>query len=292
MSAESLRRITEGWGHQVEVRRQAEAERASLPGQRDESPRARRVPESRPLTGAANLSTDGAMVLVREEGWKEVKLVAVSAVTVKTAGERAIQTPRPSRRAEDPLVELSDHSYQAGLWDADQMALYQYAEGLRRGLDQAAPLSSVNDGARWIERITSLNFAQATQVVDWSHASQRLWLVANTVWGDQSPAARTWANAQLDRLWQGESRGSDPDLGCSRFGPPRLARRSPGSARLFRTQSTADAVCGVPRRRGAHWQWHGRKCRQHRRSSSDAPSRPRLGTRPCSGYVGRRERTA
>jgi len=39
---ESLRRITEGWGHQVEVRRQAEAERASLPGQRDESPRARR----------------------------------------------------------------------------------------------------------------------------------------------------------------------------------------------------------------------------------------------------------
>ena len=45
---------------------------------------------------------------------------------------------------------------------------------------------------------------QATQVVDWSHASQRLWLVANTVLGEQSPAARAWANAQLDRLWQGE----------------------------------------------------------------------------------------
>jgi hypothetical protein len=189
------------------------------------------VPESRPLTGAANLSTDGAMVLVREEGWKEVKLVAVSAVTVKTAGERAIQTPRPSRRAEDPLVELSDHSYQAGLWDADQMALYQYAEGLRRGLDQAAPLSSVNDGARWIERITSLNFAQATQVVDWSHASQRLWLVANTVWGDQSPAARTWANAQLDRLWQGESVGVTQTLAAldlDRPAWPAEVREAPG----------------------------------------------------------------
>ena len=91
------------------------------------------MPESRPLARAANLSTDGAMVLVRDEGWKEVKVVAVSVVTIKTAGERAVHTPRPtSRRAADPLVELSDHSYQAGLWDADQMARYQYAEGLRR----------------------------------------------------------------------------------------------------------------------------------------------------------------
>ena len=188
----------------MQDRRQAEADRANLPGQREESPQARRVPESRPIAGAANLSTDGAMVLVRGEGWKEVKLVAVSAVTVKTAGERAVQTPRPSRRAQDPLVELSDHSYQAGLWEADRMALHQYAEGLRRGLDQADPLSSVNDGARWIERITDLNFTHATQVVDWSHASQRLWLVANTVLGEQSPAARAWADTQLDGLWHGQ----------------------------------------------------------------------------------------
>ena len=125
MSADSLRRLTEGWGAQVEAQHQTEADHASQPGQRDESPQARRVSESRPLTGAANLSTDGAMVLVRDEGWKEVKLVAVSAVTVKTAGERAVQMPRPSRRAEAPLVALSDHSYQAGLWDADQMARYQ-----------------------------------------------------------------------------------------------------------------------------------------------------------------------
>jgi len=160
--------------------------------------------------------------------------------------------------------------------------LYQYAKG-SAGFGSGAPLSSVNDGARWIERITSLNFAQATQVVDWSHASQRLWLVANTVWAISRRGPHL-ANAQLDRLWQGESVGVTQTLLLSIWTAP-LARRSPGSARLFRTQSTADAVCGVPRRRGAHWQWHGRKCRQHRRSSSDAPSRPRLGTRPCSAML-------
>ncbi len=204
LSADSLQRITEGWGAQVHDRRQAEAEQANLPGQREESPQARRVAASRPIRGAANLSTDGAMLLVRTEGWKEVKIVAVSAVTVTTVGHDAVDTPRMGRRAQDPLVELSDHSYQAGLWEADTMAKYQYAEGLRRGLDQADPVSSVNDGARWIERITQLNFEQAAQVVDWSHASQRLWLVANTVLGEQSPAARAWANTQLDRLWHGE----------------------------------------------------------------------------------------
>jgi hypothetical protein len=156
------------------------------------------------MTGAANVSTDGAMVLLREEGWKEVKLCAISAVTVKAAGERAAQTERPSRRESDPLVELGQHSYQAGLWDADTMGQQQYAEGLRRGLDHCSRLSSVNDAAAWIERITGTNFPQAVQIVDWSHASGRVWTVAQEVLGAHTAQARQWAETQLDQLWQGQ----------------------------------------------------------------------------------------
>ncbi len=46
------------------------------------------------------------------------------------------------------------------------MALYQYAEGLRRGLDHCPKRSSVNDGALWIKRITDLNFPGVPQIVD------------------------------------------------------------------------------------------------------------------------------
>ena len=201
MSPDSLRRVTEGFGQGVEEQRVAEAARANAPGQIGESPRDRRVADIEAITGQANLSTDGAMLLVREEGWKEVKLTAISEVQVKTAGERAAQT---GRRAQDPLVELSRHSYQAGLWEADTMALHQYTEGLRRGLDRCARLSSVNDGAGWIERITSLNFPEAEQVVDWSHASGRVSAVAKAIFGDQTPPALAWAEQHLDRLWQGE----------------------------------------------------------------------------------------
>lgn len=194
MTEDSLRRIAEGWGAQVEAERVACAERANAPGQVGESPRQRRVAEVEPITGLANLSTDGAMMLIREEGWKEVKLCAISEVQV-TAAEEA---------GEDPQVELSRHSYQAGLWDADAMAWHQYTEALRRGLDHCQRLSSVNDGALWIERITSTNFPEATQIVDWSHAKGHLWTVANEVFGEQSPQARAWADSQVESLWQGQ----------------------------------------------------------------------------------------
>jgi hypothetical protein len=229
MSADSLQRITEGWGQAVEAHRQEEAERASAPAQRGERPQQRRIAEVEPILGPANVSTDGAMVLIREEGWKEVKLTAISAVQVGAAAART--TGGSGRRAEDLLVKLSRHSYQAGLWDADAMALHQYAEGVRRGLDRCQRLSSVNDGAPWIERITKTNFPQAVQIVDWSHASSHLWIVANTVWGDQTPAAKEWAEGELDLLWEG--RVTDVvatlgGLGLHQERWPDLVRQAPG----------------------------------------------------------------
>ena len=83
-------------------------------------------------------------------------------------------------------------------------ASYQYAEGLRRGLDHCVHVTSTNDGAPWIERVTRLNFPDVPQIIDWSHAAQHVWTVANAVQGEQTPAAQRWANTQLDALWNGQ----------------------------------------------------------------------------------------
>ena len=88
MSSDSLRRITEGWGRRVAEQQQEAAERANAPAQRGESPQERRLDEVRPIPGQANVSTDGGMVLIRDEGWKEAKLTTISAVEVKPAMER------------------------------------------------------------------------------------------------------------------------------------------------------------------------------------------------------------
>jgi hypothetical protein len=203
MSADSLRRVTEGWGAQVEMQRTTEAERTNTVAQRSESPKTQRVPEVAPLPGQANISTDGTMILVRNESWKEVKLTAISAVTVKPVGQREIDPAHPSRRDADAWVTLSQHSYQAGLWDADTMALHQYTEGLRRGLERRERLSSVNDAAEWIERITQTNFSRAVQIVDWTHASQHVWAVGKTLFGEGASETQTWVEMQLDALWAG-----------------------------------------------------------------------------------------
>jgi hypothetical protein len=204
MSADSLRRLTEGWGAGVAERRTDEAARASGPAVVGESPRTQRVAEVDPLAAQASLSTDGAMVLIRTDGWKEVKIVAISAVSVQAAAARSVAPAHPSRRDEDPLVTLSGHSYQAGLWDADTFAPYQYAEGLRRGLEHCERVTSTNDGAPWIDRVTRLNFPAAPQIIDWSHAAEHLWTVAHAVHGDHTSAAKHWAATQLDALWTGQ----------------------------------------------------------------------------------------
>jgi hypothetical protein len=224
MSSDSLRRITEGWGRRVEAQREEAAERANAPAQRGETPQERRVVEVRPIAGQANLSTDGGMVLIRGEGWKEVKLSTISEVELRPAEERAAKERGASRRAEDPVVKLKGHSYQAGLWDADTMALHQYTEGLRRGIDHCQRLSSVNDGAEF-------NFPEAVQIVDWPHAEGKLWKVGKAVFGEQSSEGKEWIEDQLDHLWAGEVKQVEAalaglDLDQERW--PDEVRQAPG----------------------------------------------------------------
>jgi hypothetical protein len=267
-----------------------EAERAVAVPERGESPQQRRVVEEQPIAGRANLSSDGTMVRIRDEGYKEIKLSAISAVgryaaatgqepsgqtnqrrqipagairadcpasqaeqdggmqqrpvvapaliappthlvregamtapgavarqehtlpasaamnlrAVKATPKDAVQRSSDVQRARESRVRLSQHSYVAGLWEADEFLKYQYAEGLRRGLDHAQDLSSVNDAAAWIERVTATNFPQAVQIVDWSHGSEHLHLVANEVLGEGSTSAATWVEARKDDLWHGQ----------------------------------------------------------------------------------------
>ena len=193
MSGDSLRRVTEGWGQKVEDQRQSEVEQVYAEG--SPHPVEQVVQVERPIQGPANISTDGGMILLRQEGWKEVKLSVFSQVKV---------SPPLSPQA-DPQIELKEHSYQAGLWEADAMGQHQDLEGARRQVSFCSRLSSVNDGAPWIERITRTNFPQAIQVLDWGHASERLWKVAKAAFGEGTPQSKTWATQQEERLWHGRT---------------------------------------------------------------------------------------
>ena len=197
MSSDSLRGITLGWGQQVESQREAEAQTMFAETQTGARCDQGVVEVIDPIQKQANLSTDGGMILVRNEGWKEVKLCVVSAVTQR------LTPTNPARDIQEPEVALKRHSYQAGLWDADQMGQHQYLEGSRRQIERCR-LSSANDGAHWIERITTTNYPQAVQILDWGHADERIWKVAKAAFGEGTAQTKQWAENTLGHLWIGE----------------------------------------------------------------------------------------
>jgi hypothetical protein len=109
-------------------------------------------------------------------------------------------------------VNLTNHSYQVGLWDADQMMRHQFLEGTRRQLPKSLRLGCVNDGALRIDRITSTNYPQAVQVIDGGHASERIWKVSKAAFGENSPETEAWAKQHLDYLWNGQVKKVVPHL--------------------------------------------------------------------------------
>ncbi|MHB0859490.1 MAG: hypothetical protein ACYC5M_18220 [Anaerolineae bacterium] len=119
------------------------------------------------------VSLDGVMVHLREEGWKEAKVAAFSAVRAEAGAEGA-----------EPTVHLERHSYRAGLWEAPAFAKQQWAEAWRRGLEQAARVVAVSDGAAWIWNIVRNCYAPCVEILDWWHALQKLWLIAWAVYGE------------------------------------------------------------------------------------------------------------
>ncbi|MGC1375238.1 MAG: hypothetical protein WA821_03390 [Anaerolineales bacterium] len=195
MSGDSLRRVTQGYGRAIEEQRMAEAEKVydiKAPQSAQQV-----VTVTAPIQGQANISTDGGMILLRAEGWKEFKISVVSEVKVKTVN------PNLQETTPDLNISLVRHSYQAGLWDADQMGQHQYLEGTRRQVEICLRLGSANDGAVWIDRITTTNYPQAVQSIDWAHSKERLGNVAKAAFGEGSSQAKQWFDKQVELLWHG-----------------------------------------------------------------------------------------
>lgn len=198
MSRESMRKVTQQWGEAVDQRRNEQAEKV-LEGV-SAGDAMNMVADVDPITTQASISTDGGMVLVRDEGWKEVKMVTISAVRPKTPSEKK---KGRAYKADEPNLMLERHTYQAGLWEANEMAPHQYLEGLRRHIPHCDTVSSANDGAKWIKRITEENYPQATQIIDWYHAAEKMWDIGKqTIVSKQQREA--WVEARLDDLWEGD----------------------------------------------------------------------------------------
>jgi len=128
------------------------------------------------------ISTDGTMAPTLE-AWREVKIGAIFEA-------RPDSNNRPERLRTHyigDVMKAEDFGWQ----------LYRAAEGM--GLRQAGRTVVLGDGAAWIWNIAEFHFPDTVQIVDWYHATERLWTVANAGFTEGSGEARDWV-ARCEKL--------------------------------------------------------------------------------------------
>lgn len=178
ISKSSLQRLCGQAGSKLVAKQASEARAMVAVPKQDEVVRREVVT---PDSEVMSVSSDGVMVHLRTEGWKEVKIASISAVAQTDEG-----------------VRLTQHSYRAGLWDASVYGTHLWAEACRRGLEKAKTVVCVSDGAVWIWKLMFICFAYRVEILDWWHAVQRLWTIANARLAPD--AAKAWVLAQQHGL--------------------------------------------------------------------------------------------
>lgn len=188
LPAKTVQRVTDRIGAELEAQQQADIRRA---WEQYKFP---------PMEGAKPdtlyLSVDGTTIRLGNE-YHEVKVAAFHRTEWRT-------TARGERE-----LHAVDVTYVVAVAEtAEEFAKRVLVEGYRRGWNQAQQVVVLGDGAAWIWRHIAAQVPdQVTkiEIVDFYHASERLWDVAKAVWGDQGAGNKPWVEARLEELLQGHA---------------------------------------------------------------------------------------
>jgi len=178
LSASTVRTVTEAVG----ARREGEIVAAIAAAWRQGLPPAVGVPPAR-----LYVAMDGVRILGADGSGHEVK-VGIVVPASESAGERR-----------------AGASYVAGLEPAAAFGPRLALEAHRRGLERAGRVAVLGDGAEWIWQLAAEHFPHATQIVDWFHASERVWELGRALWGAETAETTTWVEEHLGRLAQGQA---------------------------------------------------------------------------------------
>ena len=198
-SDSSIHRYVQEYGQRVGQRRAEQAERAL-----DPSTRAQVVGEAAKLRAGQDFSLvimlDGWMIRERGAQWG-FKPAGESASRVEWHEMRSgivfrVQDVAHTQSGRGILLEKHYESYRP---DVEEFGRRLFALALRCGLYQARRVFVVADGALWIWSLSAERFVDAIEQLDFYHASEHLWQVANAL-HEQPEQARAWIEPLLHQL--------------------------------------------------------------------------------------------
>lgn len=112
-----------------------------------------------------------------------------------------VPAERQPECAPTPLAVLMLDGWQG---DPVEFGRRLHWEALRGGLGRARHTLVAGDGAPWIWNLTQDRWPQATQLLDFYHASQHLWELGRALHGREEAKAASWVEQRRHRLRHGQ----------------------------------------------------------------------------------------
>lgn len=175
----------------------------------------RQAPPAPASGGRLVVSADGAMVPLVHGEWGEVRTLAIGTVVKRRARcskDRAaagavdcVAAPvaaggKPPVQRKESELQTVNISYFSRFTTAESFTQLALVETHHRGLENAAQVAAVVDGADWLQQFTDYHCPQAVRILDFAHAAQRIAEIAQTLWGQSSEEAATWTATWTARL--------------------------------------------------------------------------------------------
>jgi hypothetical protein len=195
VSDNTVRKQTEGYGMAA-----AQAEQEWMKQAEDEKQLQKRLQVMTQKPGRIYGSMDGAHVPVQDE-WRELKTVCW--YEVEQIHRSSPKKHHGERIGEQSQLQARQIKYYCDIQEAERFGRLVWATGLQNDVDAYAEIVFVCDGATWIWRLIEKYFPQATQIVDWYHASQYLTPIAEARFGANTSQALEWLSQVRIELWQG-----------------------------------------------------------------------------------------
>jgi hypothetical protein len=142
------------------------------------------VPQAPEGVDTQAMSGDGAYVLLVGGEWVEVKTLTIGEVTRNKRGEVCTQ-------------QISSCSRLA---DAEHFAEAALGETHRRGLERAAAVCAVQDGAEWLQGLVDYHRADAVRILDFAHAAEYVNEIGQAVQAAGGRLPAHWLEGVLHRL--------------------------------------------------------------------------------------------
>jgi hypothetical protein len=214
VSPKDVERVAEGIGEEIESWRKREA-REILAEQGE-----RRVEKTIPILYAEYDGTGVPMTKTEVAGRKGKQ--ADGSARTREAKLGCVFTQTTTDKEGRPVRDPDSTTFVGAIETAEEFGWRIYAEAMRRGLDQAARVVILGDGAVWILNLAETHFPGAILIVDLYHAKEHVSGLCKLLFHDESDIQRHrlawWTDMEEGNIEKitGEARTELPRRGKNR----------------------------------------------------------------------------